>query len=142
MRGVAMVKRKAASSEGKGPSRKGGAKEMLRSFGRASSRVPGKIPPYVRALLLRNREFILKEVVEVQGLMRLLMKHRNTGEKWTREELGEIRAHMKEISKIVPVVVDFLLPGGTILLPFLAEVLDRRKEPRDPSPSPGEGNLP
>jgi hypothetical protein len=49
---------------------------------------------------------------------------------------------MKEISKIVPVVVVFLLPGGTILIPFLAEVLDRRKEPRKPSPSAAEGNLP
>jgi hypothetical protein len=62
--------------------------------------------------------------------MRLLMKHRNTGKKWTGDELREIRNHLKEISKIVPVVVVFLLPGGTILLPFLAEVLDRRKEPR------------
>jgi hypothetical protein len=136
------VKRKAASLGEKGLSRKGGARERLRSFGRASLRVPGKIPPYVRELLLRNREFILKEAVEVQGLMRLLMKHRNTGEKWTREELREIRTHMKEISKIVPVVVVFLLPGGTILLPFLAEVLDRRKEPRKPSPSAAEGNPP
>jgi hypothetical protein len=135
-------KRKPPSPGEKEPSRKRGAGERLRSFGRASFKVPGKIPPYVRDLLLRNREFILKEVVEVQGLMRLLMKHRNTGEKWTREELGEIRAHMKEISKIVPVVVVFLLPGGTILIPFLAEVLDRRKEPRKPSPSAAEGNLP
>jgi hypothetical protein len=139
---VIMVKRKAASPGEKGLSRKGGARERLRALGRASFRVPGKIPPYVRGLLLRNREFILKEAVEVQGLMRLLMKHRNTGEKWTREELREIRAHMKEISKIVPVVVVFLLPGGTILLPFLAEVLDRRKEPRKPSPAAAEGNPP
>ena len=139
---MGFTKRKPPSPGEKEPVLKGAARERLRSLGRASSKVSGKISPYVRDLLLRNREFILKEVVEVQGLMRLLMKHRNTGDRWTREELKAIRAHMKEISKIVPVVVVFLLPGGTILLPFLAEVLDRRKEPRKPSPSAAEGNLP
>ena len=80
--------------------------------------------------------------MEVKGLMRLLMKHRDTGKKWTRDELREIRKRLKEISKIVPVVVVFLLPGGTILLPFLAEVLDRRKEPRGTPLSPPKGNPP
>lgn len=123
----------------KEPLAKRSTQEKLRSFGRASTTLPGKIPPYVRDLLLRNREFILGEVVEVQGLMRLLMKHRNTGKRWTGDELREIRKHLKEISKIVPLVVIFLLPGGTILLPFLAEVLDRRKAPRDaPLSSPKE----
>ena len=80
--------------------------------------------------------------MEVKGLMRLLMKHRMTGKKWTRDELREIRNRLKEISKIVPVVVVFLLPGGTILLPFLAEVLDRRTEPRGAPLSPPKGNPP
>ena len=74
--------------------------------------------------------------------MRLLMKHRMTGKKWTGDELRVIRKHLKEISKIVPVVVVFLLPGGTILLPFLAEVLDRRTEPRGAPLSPPKGNPP
>ena len=80
--------------------------------------------------------------MEFQGLMRLLMKHRNTGKKWTGDELREIRKRLKEISKIVPVVVVFLLPGGTILLPFLAEVLDRRKKPRGAPLSPPRENPP
>ena len=31
---------------------------------------------------------------------------------------------------MVPVIVIFILPGGTILLPLLAEILDRRKKKR------------
>jgi hypothetical protein len=34
------------------------------------------------------------------------------------------------MSKMVPVIVIFILPGGTILLPILAEILDRRKKRR------------
>ena len=62
--------------------------------------------------------------------MQLLMKHRNTGLKWTSEEIAEIRLHLRNISKLVPALIVFLLPGGALLLPLLAEVLDRRKKAR------------
>ena len=62
--------------------------------------------------------------------MRLLMKNRNTSEKWTREEIREIRAHLRHIAMLVPALIIFLLPGGLLLLPLLAEVLDRRKKIR------------
>ena len=81
-------------------------------------------------LFVRNRDFILREVLEVKGLMQLLMKHRNTGEKWTKDELRQIRGHFRELSKMVPVLIVFLLPGGSLFLPFLAQVLDRRTKPR------------
>ncbi len=67
------------------------------------------------------------EVLSIKGLMQLLMKTRNTDQKWTREEKREIKRHLKNISKIIPIVVLFSLPGGSFLLPVLAEVLDRRK---------------
>lgn len=82
---------------------------------------------YFKRLIINNREFILKEILEVKGLMHLLMKHRNTGQKWTREEKKEIKMHLKNISRVVPALAIFLLPGGSLLLPFLLEVLDRRK---------------
>jgi len=85
---------------------------------------------YFKGLFIKNKEFILKEVLEVKGLMQLLMKYRNTGEKWTREEKKEIKMHVKNISKVVPFLLIFLLPGGSLLLPFLSEVLDRRKSTR------------
>lgn len=85
---------------------------------------------YFKGLIIHNKEFILKEVLEVKGLMQLLMKYRNTGQKWTREEKKKIKMHVKNISKVVPVLLIFLLPGGSLLLPFLSEVLDRRKSIR------------
>ena len=86
---------------------------------------------FFKKLLNKNREFILHEVLEVKGLMHLLMKHRNTGEKWSREEIKEIRAHLREISRAVPALIIFLLPGGSLFLPFLATVLDRMAVKRE-----------
>ena len=84
----------------------------------------------VKRLIINHKSFILQEVLAVKGLMQLLMKTRNTDQSWTREEKREIKKHLKDISKMVPVIVIFLLPGGTLLLPVLAEVIDRRKTKR------------
>jgi len=72
------------------------------------------------------------EVLAIKGLMQILMKTRNTDEKWTGEEKKEIKMHLKNISKIIPAVAIFSLPGGSFLLPILAEALDRRKTRRLP----------
>jgi hypothetical protein len=88
------------------------------------------ITGYAKRLILKNREFILTEVLAVKGLMQLLMKTRNTGERWTREELREIQSHLWHLSHMLPVILLIVLPGGSVLLPFLAEVLDRRKAKR------------
>ncbi|MBM4277731.1 MAG: hypothetical protein FJ130_07575 [Deltaproteobacteria bacterium] len=88
------------------------------------------IKRYLRRLILIHKEAILMEVVTIKGLMQLLMKIRNTDEKWTREEKKEIKRHLKSIAKIIPAVAVFSLPGGSILLPILVEALDRRKTRR------------
>ena len=85
---------------------------------------------YFKGILIKHRGFVLGEILAVKGLMRLLMKVRNADEKWTKEERKEIKSHLKNISKMVPVIMIFLLPGGTVLLPVLAEVIDRRKTRR------------
>ena len=82
---------------------------------------------YFKRLILVNKEAILMEVLAVKGLMQLLMKTRNTDEKWTTEEKKEIKRHLKNIAKIIPAVAIFVLPGGSFLLPVLAEALDRRR---------------
>ena len=82
---------------------------------------------YFNRVLRNNREFIIKEVLEVRGLMHLLMKNKGTGQHWTREEKKEIKLHLKNISKVVPVLTVFLLPGGSLLLPFLVDALDKRE---------------
>jgi len=95
---------------------------------------------YFKGLLMKNKAFLLSQVLAVQGLMQLLMKNRNTGEKWSREEIREIKKHLRHISKMVPVIIVFMLPGGSLLLPFLAEVLDRRKTIRRPPGPPPKDN--
>jgi cob(I)alamin adenosyltransferase len=82
---------------------------------------------YFKRLLMKSKDFILSQVLAVRGLMQLLMKNRNTGEKWTKEEIKEIKSHLRHISKMVPIIIVFMLPGGSLLLPLLAEVIDRRK---------------
>ena len=85
------------------------------------------IKKYIKKLIIVNKEAILMEVLSVKGLMQLLMKTRNADKKWTRADRQEIRMHLRNISKIIPVVALYSLPGGSILLPILAEALDRRK---------------
>jgi hypothetical protein len=89
-----------------------------------------KMPGYFKRLIIKNKEFILEQVLAVKGLMQLLMKQRNTNQEWTKEEIKEIKKHLKNIYKLVPALIIFLLPGGSLLLPFLAEILDRRKTSR------------
>ena len=86
-----------------------------------------KIKKYLKRLIIINKEAILMEVLAIRGLMQLFMKTRNTDEKWTREEKIEIKNHLKNIAKIIPAIAIFSLPGGSLLLPILAEALDRRK---------------
>jgi hypothetical protein len=97
-----------------------------------STVVPGlpMIKKYLKRLININKEAILMEVLAIRGLMQLLMKTRNTDEKWTREEKKEVKRHLKNIAKILPAIAIFSLPGGSFLLPILAEVLDRRKTRR------------
>jgi hypothetical protein len=88
------------------------------------------IKRYLKRLIVINKEAILAEVLAIRGLMQVLMKMRNTDELWTREEKKEIKGHLKNIAKIIPAVAIFALPGGSFLLPILAEALDRRKTRR------------
>lgn len=73
---------------------------------------------------------ILDEAVQINGFMKLLMKPRNEDTGWTKEEKAQIRKHLKRLSCYVPVLIVFLLPFGSFLIPVLAEILDRRKNKR------------
>jgi hypothetical protein len=88
------------------------------------------IKKYLKSLILIHKEAILMEVLSIKGLMQLLMKTRNTGETWTTGEKKEIKRHLRKIAKIVPEIAIYSLPGGSFLLPLLAETLDRRKTRR------------
>lgn len=88
------------------------------------------IKPLLHKLLAKNKALIFQESRGMQNFLQLLMKRRNTGAKWTGEEISQIKAYLKHLSRSVPVLVVFLLPFGSLLLPVLAELLDRRKKIR------------
>ena len=62
--------------------------------------------------------------------MKLLMKQRNTGHNWTTEDINKIKVHLMRLAFYVPVLIIFLLPFGSFLLPVLAEIIDRREDVR------------
>ncbi|MBI5847709.1 MAG: hypothetical protein HZB31_07150 [Nitrospirae bacterium] len=84
----------------------------------------------LQRLIAKNRELLLREALLMNGFMVLFMKPVNTGTGWTKEEKQTLKKHIRHLASYVPVLIIFLLPGGSLLLPFLAEVLDRRKKKR------------
>lgn len=74
----------------------------------------------------REREHLLKEMAQMRGLLRLLMKQRN-GYRWTKDDRQQIREQLRSLAKLSPYVALFLMPGGLLLLPIMAWWLDRRR---------------
>ncbi len=74
------------------------------------------------------RKEILSEVLRIDDLMHIIMK--GTRSKWTKEDLSTIKSHLKHLALRIPALAVLLAPGGIVLLPILAEVLNRRKTPK------------
>ncbi len=89
------------------------------------------IKSFLKNHILKDRALILREARQMRDFMNLLMKRRNTGVKLTREEIRLVKSHLKHLSLYVPALVIFILPFGSLLLPILAEVLDRREKNRE-----------
>jgi hypothetical protein len=86
----------------------------------------------IKGHLSKNAALIRAEAEHAEDFMRLLMKQRNTGCDWTGEERLLFKRYLRRLAAYVPVFLIFLLPFGTLLIPVLAEVLDRRKVARRP----------
>lgn len=86
----------------------------------------------IRSQVLKSKELILHEAREMNGFMDLLMKQRNTGSGWDRTEKVQLRGYLARLALYIPILLIFLLPGGLVMIPILAEVLDRRKHLRHP----------
>lgn len=88
----------------------------------------------VRRILIKQMEkykdLIYSEADHLKGFMVLIMKPRNTGLPWTREEVRALKTCIRRLAYYVPFMMIFLLPFGSLLLPAMAEVLDRRRERR------------
>jgi hypothetical protein len=89
-----------------------------------------RIINFVRSQIKKNRDLILNEAKYLDGFMDLLMKQRNTGEKWTFRERMQLKNDIKRLVGYVPILSIFLLPAGFLLIPIMAEVMDRRKRSR------------
>jgi hypothetical protein len=95
----------------------------------------------IRSQVLKSKELILHEAREMSGFMDLLMKERNTGGGWDRAERVQLRRYLARLALYIPILLVFLLPGGFVLIPLLAEVLDRRMHLRPPAPE-GSAKVP
>ena len=80
----------------------------------------------LREILTKYRKRILKEIDSVKGLTALIMKGTQRG--WTKGELLLIKTQFIILEKKIPILLVFILSGGSLLLPLLVDVLDRRKK--------------
>jgi hypothetical protein len=85
----------------------------------------------VSSQIQKNRDLILNEARHIEGFMRLLMKQRNTGEKWSLRERLQLKEHIRRLVGYIPILCIFLLPGSFLLIPLLAEIVDRRRQSRE-----------
>ncbi len=85
---------------------------------------------FFKRLFHKHKRLFFEEAQQISGFLALLMKQRNTNEKWTEEEKTLIKEHLKHLSMYIPALLIFALPGGCILLPIFAEIMDRRKTRR------------
>ena len=84
----------------------------------------------LKKMLERYKDLFYAEADTMKGFMVLLMKPRNTGIPWTLGEIRALKLCLRHLAHYVPFMIIFLLPFGSLLLPAMAEVLDRRRVKR------------
>lgn len=95
---------------------------------------------FVSNVIAKNKNLLLHEAEKISGFMAILMKTKNTRERWTVEEKRILRAHLCRLSWYIPALIIFALPFGSLLFPVLAEFLDRRKNRQNRTPHPTGSN--
>jgi len=83
----------------------------------------------IRNLTGREKKHLLEAILQIKGLMPLLMKPRNE-QSWTRADKQELRTQLRCLSSVSPYWIVLALPGSFLMLPALAEWLDRRRDRR------------
>lgn len=69
---------------------------------------------------------VRQEMAQVEDLARVLFKPRNGGA-WTRDDRLFLRRSLQRLARLwAPGFFIFLLPGGMLLLPLYAWLLDKR----------------
>jgi hypothetical protein len=87
---------------------------------------------FLKSHLMKNRDLILEEARRMDGFIQLLMKQRNSGVKWTPSDKARLKEYLRRLARYAPALGIFVLPAGLLLIPLLAEVVDRRKRSRKP----------
>jgi hypothetical protein len=85
---------------------------------------------FFKKLFLKHKRLFFEEAQQISGFLALLMKQRNTDEKWTQEEKALLKGHLKHLSMYIPALLIFALPGGCLSLAVFAEIMDRRRTRR------------
>lgn len=75
----------------------------------------------IKALLLKNKKRLEKELQNNKELLSLLVKYTHT--KLSEEEKEQMKNQLLEVFKTIPAFAIFLLPGGLILLPIVAKLI-------------------
>lgn len=98
--------------------------------------------PWLKEVIETNREIIAYQIQQNQRAMELLY-YASLGKELNEDELEIVSKQITDMTKLVPVLAIFLLPGGTVLLPILAKLLPwdmipDLKPPKDVNLAPPE----
>ena len=72
-------------------------------------------------ILGRGKDQFLQEIKESKELMTLIKKSTHT--ELTSKEKEIVKAQFKDIVKTMPSIAIFLIPGGSLLLPFILKLV-------------------
>lgn len=86
-------------------------------------RLYGQSSNTVKTLIIRNKDRLLLELNESGELLHLLSNA--TYRELTPEEKIKVKNQLLDICKTIPSLTIFLLPGGSLLLPFLIKFIPR-----------------
>lgn len=74
---------------------------------------------------------LLREIYRVKGLMPLLVRPRGN-RPWSPDERAGLRAHLRRLTAISPLLLVLALPGSFLVLPVYWWLHRRRKPERGP----------
>lgn len=86
-----------------------------------TTRVYSNLSRRYRKILGRDKDKFLKEIKESKQLVSLVKKSRHT--ELTSEEKEMVKEQFKDILKTMPSIAIFLIPGGSLLLPFILKLV-------------------
>ncbi len=96
--------------------------QMMKLFTRDVRAIAG----YFKGLFLGSRQFLCEGAIEITLLFSLLLRRLRVHDRWTRQEIKEMKIHFKKALKMGYAVAIFLLPGGLLFLPLVAGSLHKK----------------